>query len=109
MTGRPVLSVLVLPLACSTYTRTMNNRFADMTEEELRTMTRGGGVYRGPRTEFQRDYDPSNHKPVPELPQTVDYRNQGVLTAIKDQGMCGSCCTWSLLMVPLCLVAVCTR
>lgn len=82
------------PTSHRTYTRTMLNRFADMTEEELKRNTRGGGVYHGDspyREEFTQPL-----VAVEELPMEVDWRKHWppVITGVKDQGQCGSCCTY---------------
>lgn len=71
-----------------TWKRTVN-RFADQTDEE-RKMVRGGGLYTGPRMPHRRDYTPLGIDHA-ELPVNVDWREKGIITAIKDQGMCGSC------------------
>lgn len=73
----------------NTYTRTMRNRWADMTLEEIRATSHGGGVYHGPPTPYTRQYDATGDVDVSELPASIDYRNNGVLTAVKDQGNCG--------------------
>jgi len=66
------------------------NKFADLTNAEYRSMYLG---YKQANTTRQ----PSHIIPgrVAALPATVDLRNYGFVTPVKDQGQCGSCWSFS--------------
>jgi len=75
------------------------NKFADLTHREFSSKYFGLGknFTKGIKKNMYKRDTRFTDKPIGDLPDSVDWRADGLVTNVKDQGQCGSCWAFSAI------------
>jgi len=67
------------------------NQFSDLTAQEFKAIHASGLVNVVKRQSDESNYYSSNLKPMSDLPESKDWRDEGIISDVRAQGNCGSC------------------